>query len=861
MAEPTYEQILQALQAADAAGNVDDARQLAQMAASMMPKTEAPQEQPQPKSTTSQGSFGRRLASLADVTVGGVLPAVAQQVAYPLARIGRSPEEAQAATERVVSAIDKPFGKAASYFTGTDITATPEYKGEASRQLMDFIGANIQKGSKWLSENTGIPQADIENYIGLGTIAAAPAAKAGFNAAAPIIKETASTIKTGVQAPFEAQIKARNQRLSSEDYARGPQIEAAQEAQRLGIALKPTDIKRTAGTKITTALGGETGLERIAEANIPNVRKVALNEMDLPPDTQLNKVISFNDARSKLAKPYNDIRSLPTMVADQTTIDALEALRPDTALIGKENFATKLNKDIDLAIENVSKGLDGSQLLKNIQTLRKDARRTYNNKNSDVAALDKADAQLAMASVLENMVESNVRDPKLLTRFRDARQKMAKVYAYEGATDFNTGVIDVKRLAKITAKDNMLTGDIASLGKIAGNFPDAFTTKPVKQGIDQASLGRTGLAGTLGGLAGYALGEGYAGAALGSLLGAGVGELAQSAAARRMTNPAYQASLKIRDKRIPVEKPTVETPPIPQNRAVVPYQAPVEVLPPLAKEYQPNFTIPQGTPVRTRAPYTPMDTYLPAPSAESTMAAMRAEDARRAAVSRTLGKEAELKAAAVEASERQPTRGGSVLTLDPITGKLTIGAEGSRSMTPNIQVISSTGNSLQSAATKMAGMPTESTKTQYSQFLNTKTGAPIVRQFSRTKETGNTGPQAFSLTAEERIAWEKAKVDLAEAMPSFKVLSNKALAERMLDRQWVAEAASKAREKALMFEQAAYRAKTMQDVQAAKANRERMLDLADQMENQLRNARPDLSNKVQGPKTRNAFREGLFSTK
>jgi len=60
---------------------------------------------PKTQPTTSLGklrqsaiSAGRAAASLADVTVGGVLPAAAQMVGYPIARLGRSPEEAQAAT-------------------------------------------------------------------------------------------------------------------------------------------------------------------------------------------------------------------------------------------------------------------------------------------------------------------------------------------------------------------------------------------------------------------------------------------------------------------------------------------------------------------------------------------------------------------------------------------------------------------------------------------------------------------------------------------------------------------------------------------------------------------------------------------
>lgn len=547
MSEPTYEQVLQALKAADASGNVDDARQLAQMAASMSPTQveQVSRQQPtQKEAETTQGSFGRRLASLADVTIGGVLPAVAQTVAYPLARVGRSPEEAQAATQRLVSAIDKPFGKAFG------VTETPEYQTEGSRQLLDFIGSNIEKGAQWISEKTGVPQADVESYISSASLMAPSAIKAGSKVVMPAVQEAATTVKAGVLSPFEEQIKARQQRLSAEDYARGPQIEAAQEAQRLGIALKPTDIQPSVGAKVTTSMGGTEGLERIAAANKNNVRRIALNELDLPPNTQLNGADAFKLARDKVAQPYDEIRSLPKMTADEATLQSLNDLRPDTALIGSDKYARATNAIIDDAVKKVSNGLDGEQLLKNVQVMRQRARKTYNNKSASIEALDVADTNLALANTLEQMIENNVTDPRLLARFRDARQKMAKSYAYEGATDFNTGIIDVNRLAKITAKDNAMSGDIAAIGKVAGNFPDAFTTKAVKQGTEAAHIGRTGLAGSLGGLLGYALGGDYASGVTGSLLGAGAGETAQSLAARRMASPEYQRSLNIRDMRL-----------------------------------------------------------------------------------------------------------------------------------------------------------------------------------------------------------------------------------------------------------------------------------------------------------------------
>jgi hypothetical protein len=66
---------------------------------------------------------------------------VVQQVGYGLARLNRSPEQAQAATARMVSAVESPVGKAFG------VTDTPEYQQEAGRQLVDFIGQNFQKGA------------------------------------------------------------------------------------------------------------------------------------------------------------------------------------------------------------------------------------------------------------------------------------------------------------------------------------------------------------------------------------------------------------------------------------------------------------------------------------------------------------------------------------------------------------------------------------------------------------------------------------------------------------------------------------------------------------------------------------------
>lgn len=776
-----------------------------------------PETPPSRMAPSFAGNVGRSAASLADVTIGSVLPAAAQLLAYPLARMGRTPTEAQAATQRIVGAVDQPFGKAFR------VTGTPEYQQEAGRQLMDFIGQNFQKGAKWIAEKTGLPTSDVESYLGtLGVaapVAARPAARAIREAAAPIVEQAAIAAKM----PFEQQLQARRERMSLEDYARGPQIDAAAEAKRLGIALNPQDVQPTLGTRALSTVAGERGMEAIANANKNQIRKVVLGELDLPLTTQLDSKAAFDQARMKVAEPYSQVSKLPTMTADDATRAALNRLRPDETLIGSDRYAKAINGIIDDANKKVDAGLDGADLLKNVQTLRQRARKVYNNKNADLAALDLADTNLAVANVLESMIESNIFNPKLLDQFRTARQKMARTYAYEGATDLNTGMVDVNKLSRITAKDNTLTGDIASLGQIAGNFPDAFTSKAATAATKAARIGRTGAAGSLGGIAGYALGGDYASAALGSLFGAGAGELGQAAAARRIASPNYQAGLNLRDMRIPVSQLAAPMQPIPNSQALVPYQAPVEVLMPGEGPYQPNFVMQpnQYGPRVTTPGFAPGPAQLPAPSAQGTMGTLRAEDIRRGQMSRTLGQQAEAQQAAAEAAARRPTSGAVELQINPLTGVPEI-ARGLRGATP--ETFSNFGSSLQTAADKV------------------------------------TAGKRFDLTATEKVAWDRTRVDLSEVAPGFKALSDKAVAEKMLDRVWVAETAAKAREKADAFARMAERARDTQARNAAQANRERMLDLAEQMEETLRAPRPDVSSKQQGPKTRAAFREGLFSS-
>jgi hypothetical protein len=780
----------------------------------------APTGMPGPRQAPSAlKQFGRSAASLADVTIGGLIPGAAQYLAYPFARVGRSPEEAQAITQNIVGAVDKPFGKAFG------VTETPEYQQEAGRQVMDFIGQNFQKGAKWISEKTGLPQADVESYLATTTVAAPkvvpPVARA--------VTEAVEKVKTGVQLPFEPILQKGRERRSAESYAKAPQLDAAAEAQRLKIALNPADIDPSVSTRFLSAAAGPRGPEALALANKPRVAEIAKKEMGLDATTQLNDRAAFNKARAQLAGPYEQIKKLPIQQADNAMIQRLEGIRTDLDVIGAKEYAPAISKIVDDAIAKTQTGLTGEALLKNISVLRERARKTYNNKSATTEALDIADTNLKVATELESMIDNSIFNPKLLGEFRDARQKMARTYAYEGATDFNTGMVDVSKLARMTSKDSALTGDIASLGKIAGNFPDVFTTTAASKFYDLPRLSRSGLAGGGGALVGSQFG--LTGSIVGGLLGGGLGEFGGALAAKRMASPNYQAGLTLQDYRIPTNQLAAAAAPIPQSQAVVPFDPRNALVQPneivgyaqdgspitAAQAFsRPNFIMTRpGPEVRTGVQPTPPQ--LPAPSAQGTINTLRAEDVRRAGVSRTLGQQAEAQQAAAEAAARRPAGGEVILDVDPITGRMREASQGVKGATPEtFQNLSS----LDEAAKKV------------------------------------TAGKLFDLTAAEKVAWEKATVDIKDLGPGYTKLDDKAIAKKMMDREWVAQAYAKAREKALMFDDIAKRAANEQTKFDANVKRDQMLDLLTTLEDNLRKPRPTSSG-AQGPKTRAAKRNAL----
>ena len=87
-----------------------------------------------------------------------------------------TPEETQAAANRVAAPLSQPVGKL------TGMAETPEYKQALPSQVMDYIGSHINEGAEAIAKRTGVPVQDIQAAIN-GLMLAAPLGVKGVSKA------------------------------------------------------------------------------------------------------------------------------------------------------------------------------------------------------------------------------------------------------------------------------------------------------------------------------------------------------------------------------------------------------------------------------------------------------------------------------------------------------------------------------------------------------------------------------------------------------------------------------------------------------------------------------------------------------
>lgn len=338
---------------------------------------------PQPKVAGLGERILRSGAGLADTVLGGIqaLPGTAAaEIGYAgvrgaealgLVEPGRAERGRAAVYKKFVEPYTQPVGQALG------VTETPEYKGEASQQLMKFIGENISKGVDWLSRNTGLPKADIENMMATAGLAAPAASKALVSEARMIagaVKPEPKPPTARLEPTLEGRVEPTLTGRASVGAAAVPDAMTVRQALAVASPELRAEIARIPADKVNLK-----ALQRQIEADSIGVRLTegqALgdpiklsNEMNRRGrdteittrlDDQNQRLINAIDETKDIASP--DAFGARTMDHGQAVIDAYKTLD------------TKLRQGIDAkyqALRDAAGGefpVDAPLLLKNVQT-------------------------------------------------------------------------------------------------------------------------------------------------------------------------------------------------------------------------------------------------------------------------------------------------------------------------------------------------------------------------------------------------------------------------------------------------------------------------------------------------------------
>ncbi len=838
----TLEQLSAALIKADAAGNTADAKAFADEIRRMRTATSTPAAPAVPAAPLT-GPDAIPVEPGANTTI---TPDQPQGV---LGKYAGMMKVAPALASGAVAGVVAPVAGlahglfAGKYGTPQGVRDADAFAGRVSNAL------TYQPNNPLTDEIVGKVGKVMQNVIGvpIPTMnALGQSAPAGMRAVKDATRATVTPVTDLVTVPLAIRAAEKQAVRAAQSQAIAPQIDAVKRAVELNLMVDPAVSNPTKGNRVLGAVSNEGKTQQaMAKHNEVRIQELAREEMGLPAGTRLDSSEAFDAARKIVSKPYDDIAAMPALVAPDEVIGKVRSLRVKPTIDG-EAAAGAANNVIDKTVKAIASGeFKGSDAITNIRQFRDEAHTILNSKKTGHPITPEmqatADVKLGVADALESLVEANLKDnPALLQQFRDARVKMAKTYAYENATDFNSSKIDTGKLAEATAKDSRLTGVIADIGNIAGNFPETFV-KPSTKGGAIAHASRWTPAGILGMVAGAPLGP-Y-GAMAGSVVGATAGEIAGRVLAKKMSTPGYQARNAIpKDYRPPANNLRPVEPNVTTN-SLVPFDYSRSIEQPGSRQNwtygrpDPHATFmgpnPDVAPIPVWQDVDGRNTYSPnykpqlgAPSAESTLQGVQQRRAFDYNMQKTLEEQQAAAQAAQQRATRKPTSGEVILEFDPITKKYIPSNQIQPASAANIQIIEGTGKSGVSAAEKVVGK------------------------------------RLFDMTATEKVAWSKSLLDgmpVAEGEMVFGKLTPQQIAGKMADRQWVADTVTKAQQKAAAFDDIAKRANSAQAAREAVASRDRLLDFVESLQEKLSAPRPTRSG-VQGKKTREAQRTNNLGT-
>lgn len=496
------------------------------------PGVRNPTDQPLPE-TKSDPSLLDRVVGTLEAPFSVAMNAAGQAIA-PYAGVAGE----------LVGGVNTPQGRAKGQQWGTAVqkgmTYTPQT--QTAQDVLGYVGEKMQG-----VDLNAVPFAQGMTAAAMAPAAAAQAAR-GVKAAGAVAAEEAKMLTQSAKGtPFmqqrAADAAAKQAALVKGSFDDAGRIDAALDAKKYNIVIDPERSNPSTRAAVRGAILGENNVERaMALENENKWATIPKKNLGIPDNAPLTDPKTFDAAHNApaLTKPYEDVRQIKTVAMPKDIEDRMQAIKVEP-LASNVDEAARVNLEVSRISDQLKNEMSGTKLLDTIRDLRQKSQNIYRRDKLGqplgIGEKEKADAFKKIADVLENVAGDNL-PAGGKEAFQAARQHHARLYAFEEAVDPITGKADPTVWAKMIREGRQLDGDLAALGRIAGNFPEIAKIGE-KPGFSWPGATRSTAPGVAGFIAGAPFGP--VGMAVGTAVGSAAGVLGRRQMVRNMLTESYQS--------------------------------------------------------------------------------------------------------------------------------------------------------------------------------------------------------------------------------------------------------------------------------------------------------------------------------
>ena len=248
-------------------------------------------------------------------------------------------------------------------------------------------------------------------------------------------------------------------------------VDSITKARDLGYVIPPTQANPSVLNRLMEGVAGKISTAQNASARNQEVtNKLAAKSLGLAEDTVITPQV-LSDLRTTAGDAYKNLGFAGQVITDKSYAQALDDIAKPFIVAAKGFPDAPPSPVLNLVQSLKSPSFDATAGIEKVRQLRTAADDAFRSGNTDIGRASKKAAE-AIENALENHL-SKTGQGDLLSKFKDARQLIAKTYSVEKAANATTGTIDAKKLAAQLQRGKPLSTELKDIAQFSQAFPKA----------------------------------------------------------------------------------------------------------------------------------------------------------------------------------------------------------------------------------------------------------------------------------------------------------------------------------------------------------------------------------------------------